>query len=149
MNATQELLNYVYQNSEMGAISIDRLSDYSKDEKFLRSLRDQKREYLSVNAASRDALARTGCDEKGLGTLSKIKTYLMIDAQSITDSSTEHLAEMMVIGSTMGIIDAKKNLRRYENEELGEAKQLMNTLCDLEERNEIVILKGGKDDIIA
>lgn len=135
MNATQELLNYVYQNSEMGAISIDRLSDYSKDEKFLRSLRDQKREYLSVNAASRDALARTGCDEKGLGTLSKIKTYLMIDAQSITDSSTEHLAEMMVIGSTMGIIDAKKNLRRYENEELGEAKQLMNTLCDLEERN--------------
>lgn len=135
MNAEQELLNFVYQNSEMGAVSIDRLSEYSKDERFLRAIRDQKREYLSVNAAARDALCRTGCDERGLSALSKVKTYLMIDLQSLSDHSTEHLAEMMVIGSTMGIIDAKKNLRRYETEELGEAQKLMNTLCDLEERN--------------
>lgn len=141
MNAQQELLNFVYQNSEMGAISIDRLTEYTKDEPFLNAIRDQKREYLSVNAAARDALCRTGCDEKGLGTLSKVKTYLMIDAQSMMDSSTEHLAEMMVIGSTMGIIDAKKNLRRYEGEELGEARNLMNTLCSLEEKN-VETMKG-------
>ncbi len=141
MNAVQELLNFVYQNSEMGAISIDRLADYSKDERFLSALRDQKREYLSINAAARDALCRTGCDEKGLGNLTKIKTYLMIDFQGMIDPSTEHLAEMMVIGSTMGVIDAKKNLRRYEGEDLGEARELMNTLCDLEERN-VETMKG-------
>ena len=135
MNATQELLNFVYQNSEMGAISVDRLADYSKDDRFLTALRDQKREYLSVNAAARDALCRTGCDEKGLGAMTKVKTYLMIDVQGIVDPSTEHLAEMMVIGSTMGIIDAKKNLRRYEGEDLGEAQGLMDKLCDLEEKN--------------
>lgn len=135
MNAIQELLNFVYQNSEMGAISIDRLSEYANDEAFLAALRDQKREYLSVNAAARDALCRSGCDERGLGALSKIKTYLMIDLQSLSDRSTQRLAEMMVLGSTMGIIDAKKNLRRYQNEQLGEAQALMNTLCRLEERN--------------
>ena len=135
MDARQELLNFVYQNSEMGAISIDRLAEYTSDERFQKALRDQKREYLSINAAARDALYRTGCDEKGLGALSKVKTYLMIDMQSIMDRTTAHLAEMMVIGSTMGIIDAKKNLRRYEGEDLGEAQSLMNTLCDLEERN--------------
>ncbi|MBR6530243.1 MAG: hypothetical protein IKT43_02385 [Clostridia bacterium] len=135
MDARQELLNFVYQNSEMGAISIDRLAEYTSDERFQKALRDQKREYLSINAAARDALCRTGCDEKGLGALSKVKTYLMIDMQSIMDRTTAHLAEMMVIGSTMGIIDAKKNLRRYEGEDLGEAQSLMNTLCDLEERN--------------
>lgn len=135
MNAQQELLNFVYQNSEMGAISIERLAEYTEDERFLSALRDQRREYLSVNAAARDALCRTGCDEKGLGTLSRIKTYLMIDCQSISDPSTEHLAEMMVIGSTMGIIDAKKNLRRYKCEDLGEAQGLMTTLCNMEEKN--------------
>lgn len=135
MNAIQELLNFVYQNSEMGAISIDRLAEFSKDDKFLTALRDQKREYLSINAAARDALCRTGCDEKGLSGMTKIKTYMMIDLQGMIDPSTQHLAEMMVIGSTMGIIDAKKNLRRYEGEDLGEAQGLMDTLCNLEERN--------------
>ena len=135
MDAQKELLNFVYQNSEMGAISVDHLSGWSKDGRFLSALKDQKREYLSVNAAARDALCRSGCDEKGLSGLSKISTYLMIDLESVRDRSTEHLAEMMVLGSTMGIIDAKKNLRRYKDEDVPEAKNLMNTLCDLEERN--------------
>ncbi len=135
MNAQTELLNFVYQNSEMGAISIERLSQWSEDADFLAAIRDQRREYLSINAAARDALCRSGCDEKGLGKLERIRTYLMIDIQSLTDRSTEHLAEMMVIGSTMGIIDAKKQLRRYADEDLPEAKELMNTLCNLEERN--------------
>lgn len=125
----------------MGAISIDRLAEYSRDDAFLNALRDQKREYLSINAAARDALCRAGCDEKGLGTLSKVKTYLMIDVQGLIDPTTQHLAEMMVVGSTMGIIDAKKNLRRYQGEDLGEAQDLMKKLCDLEERN-VETMKG-------
>ena len=33
--------------------------------------------------------------------LKKIRTYLMINMQTLTDKSTSHIAEMMMIGSTM------------------------------------------------
>lgn len=140
MNAEQELLNFVYQNSEMGAISIKKITSLTEDEPFLEQLRKERAEYLSINAAAKSALLNSGCDEKGLSAMEKLRTYLAIDIQSLTDKSTPHLAEMMVIGSTMGIIDAKKNLRKYKDA-AGDARGLIDTLCDFETRN-VDILKS-------
>ena len=75
-----------------------------------------------------------GFDEKEISAFSKISTYLMINMQLLTDKSTTHIAEMMIQGSNMGVIDAIKNLNDCEDAEQ-EIRNLMEKLQKFEEHN--------------
>ena len=63
-----------------------------------------------------DILNRSGYNEKGLGTFEKIRTYLMVNLQTMADDSTSHIAKMLIQGSSMGITEAVKKLHQYEND---------------------------------
>ncbi len=58
----------------------------------------------------------------------------MINMQTLTDKSTTHIAEMMMIGSTMGIVSAIRNLNDYSNADNNIIK-LMETLKAFEEKS--------------
>lgn len=136
MDGNRELLNFIYQNSQMGIISIKQLFEVvpDMDEKFHRQIESQMKEYQKINAEARKLLEENGCDEKGLGALEKIRTYLMIDFQTMADKGVSHLAEMMLMGSTMGIVNATRNLRKYQNVKK-EIHSLMEDLLKFEDDN--------------
>ncbi len=134
MNGNTELLNFIYQNSEMGVTTIKQLLDISASQEFNQLLRSQLSEYTKINKQARALLNQNGCDEKGLSKLEKIRTYMMISLQTLTDKSPSHIAEMMIIGSNMGILDATKNLKHYTDAEK-DIKALMNRLLKFEENN--------------
>lgn len=134
MNGNTELLNFIYQNSEMGVTTIKQLLDISANQEFNQLLRSQLSEYTEINKQARALLNQNGCDEKGLSKLEKIRTYMMISLQTLTDKSPSHIAEMMIIGSNMGILDATKNLKHYTDAEK-DIKTLMNRLLKFEENN--------------
>lgn len=54
--------------------------------------------------------------------------------QTLTDKSVSHIAEMMIIGSNMGVIDAIRNINKYHNAEEDIVK-LMEKLKKFEENN--------------
>ena len=80
-------------------------------------------------------LNENGCDEKGLGTFDKVKTYLMVNVQTMKDRSVSNIAGMLINGSTMGIIDAVKKLHQYEKETEKSVRKLMEDLQKFEEKN--------------
>ncbi|MGL5694089.1 MAG: hypothetical protein ACRCXA_08430 [Peptostreptococcaceae bacterium] len=86
-----------------------------------------------------DILNENGYDEKGIGTFTKIQTYVMINVQTMMNKTSSHLAEMLITGSNMGVIDAIKNIRKYSGAESSILK-LMNELKKFEENN-IQVLK--------
>lgn len=134
MNKNAELLNFVYQNSQMGVHTLEQLIDLVEDYDFKRHLESQYREYQDIHRAAREALNQNGYDEKGIGTFDKIKTYLMINMQTLTDKSPSHIAEMLIIGSNMGIINAVKKLKEYKDAE-PDIISLMERLLRFEENN--------------
>lgn len=134
MNENVELLNFVYQNSQMGIETLHQLIGIVKDNKFKERLESQYREYKMINKESEKLLNSNGYDEKGISAFDKIRTYLMINIQTLTNKSTSHIAEMLIIGSNMGVIDAIKNLKKYENAEK-EINKLMDRLLKFEEDN--------------
>lgn len=134
MNGNVELLNFIYQNSQMGVVTIDQLIGISKDENFINHLKSQYNEYEEINNQARSLLNKNGYDEKGISTFEKIRTYLMINMQTLTDKSTSHISEMMIIGSNMGIINAVKNIKKYSNADT-EILSLMQRLLKFEENN--------------
>lgn len=140
MNGNAELLNYVYQNSQMGVDTIKQLIDIAEDEQYKTHLESEFNEYNEIHIAARKALNENGYDEKGISAMEKIRTYLVLNIQTLADKSPSHISEMLIIGSNMGVINAVKNLKKYQNTDpniLG----LMDRLLKLEENN-IQQLKG-------
>lgn len=134
MNGNAEMLNFVYQNSQMGVHTIQQLLGMVKDENFKTQLESQYNEYDKIHSAAQKALNESGHDEKGISKLEKIKTYMMINMQTLTDKTPSHISEMLIIGSNMGVINAVKNLKKYSNAEPS-IIELMERLLKFEEDN--------------
>ena len=106
----------------------------TEDDEFKRHLESQLREYQEIHTAAKNALNKAGYDEKGLSAFEQIRTYFMVNLQTLTDRSSSHIAEMLIIGSNMGIINAIKNLRKYDDAEPS-IRDLMDRLLKFEENN--------------
>ncbi len=134
MTENAELLNYIFQNSQMGVETTDQLMGIAKEEKFKNLLNSQYNEYKAIHDDAKRMSEKFGYEEKGLGTFEKMRTEMMINMQTMADKTTSHLSEMLMIGSNMGIINAVKNLKKYQYAE-PEILGLMEKLLELEENN--------------
>lgn len=135
MNANAEFLNYVYQNSQMGVDTLQQLIDITDDMALRDYLEKQLAGYEKFHKEARQLLNDNGIDEKGLGTFEKLRTYLMVNMQTLTDHSASHIAKMLIQGSSMGITEAVKKLHQYENDVEKHIKKLMEDLKEYEEKN--------------
>lgn len=140
MNANAELLNFIYQNSQMGTTTIPQIMEIVKDANFKAHLHAQLRQYEVINTEAKSLLDKNGYDIEGVGGFQKLSSYIMINLQTIKDHSNSHLAEMLIHGSNMGIIDAVKNLHKYSQDASSNVLALMRDLERLE-RNNIERLK--------
>ena len=135
MSADAEMLNFIYQNSQMGVETLNQLIPMIDNEAFKKRIEAQLKEYEQIHEEAKKLLNRHGYDEKGIGALEKIMAYLMIDMKTLMDKSSSHIAEMLIQGSNMGIIDAVKRINQYEKEAEKEVTAVMKRLLKFEENN--------------
>lgn len=134
MNGNSELLNFIYQNAEMGVDTITQILNIIKDEDFKVHLRKQLAGYEEYQNEAKKLLHAQGHDEKGIGMFEKIRTYLMTNIMTLKDPSTSNVAKMLIEGSTMGITQATQNMNKYEHAE-EEIISLIKKLLSFEEKN--------------
>lgn len=134
-NENARLLNFIYQNSQMGVDTITELMDITSDEGFKDRLHAQLKEYRQIHDKAAQMLETNGFNEEGLSAFEKIRTYLMINFQTLSDDSVSHIAEMLIIGSTMGVIHALRNIRQYKDSVEKDILDLMEYLQKFEENN--------------
>ncbi len=135
MNANEEFLNYIHQNAEMGISSINRLLEIVDDSEFKEMLKKQFNQYNELYNKSKNKLNALNKDAKGINKLQKIETYLMINMKTISDKSANHIAEMLIQGSTMGIIQIIRRLKQYNGNVDDDIYNLGKTLLDIEQYN--------------
>ncbi len=135
MNANAEFLNYVYQNSQMGVDTLQQLLELTDSREFKTVLTQQLQGYEKFHNEARTLLNENGFDEKGLNMFEKIRTYLMVNLQLLSDNSVSRIAKMLIQGSGMGITQAVEKLNRYGQEVEKDARRLMTELKDFEEKN--------------
>ena len=114
MDANTELLNFIFQNSEMGTNTLDELIEIAGDVPFEQVLLKQREGYKVINQEAVRLMEGSEEEPKGISKFAQIRTYLMIKASTLTNHSASHFAEMMIQGSIMGIIDLCKQLNSYK-----------------------------------
>lgn len=108
-----KILNYIYQNSEMGVGVIKRLLTVLEDEDFIEQLQEQYNEYIDINRTAKQLIDEKGVKVQSLGAFDKIKTYLMVNIQALSDNSPSSVAEKLIVGTNMSIIESTRKVKEY------------------------------------
>lgn len=127
MSANKELLNDIYQNAEMGLLTIPKLISVTKDPDFIRVLQTQLEEYRDISKKARDLMAQKNLVPEEVGEFAKLRSKLMTEFMTMTDSSVSHLAEMMVQGNTMGATGVTRRIHEHKGAD-AEVMDLANRL---------------------
>lgn len=134
MNNDLEFLNFISKNSEMGFSSIKDLYDEVDSEEFREILKKQKEKYEEIYNEASELIDNYDEEQKGVTSMEKFTSYIMIKMNLLTDKSINHIAEMMIKGSNMGIIDIRKKLNTYKDIDK-RVKKLGEKLLETEENN--------------
>lgn len=127
-----KLLGRVHKNSQAGLFTIPKLQEIVENQEFKHVLSDHEDQYKNIYYGAERLSNRYPLLD--LSNFAKIRTRAMLNLNTITDKSASHIAEMLIMGSTAGVIDMKKNLRKYPNAPKA-SRELAQTLLNIEERN--------------
>lgn len=134
MNGNIEFLNYIYQNSEMGVETINQLIDRCDNEQYKSLLESQLTEYTNINKLAEEKINLLNKEAKEINAFAKASSYMMINMKTLLDNSPSHISEMLIQGSTMGIVDITKKIKEYPNAEK-EILDLADKLLKFEQRS--------------
>ncbi|MGO5358240.1 hypothetical protein ACTQYZ_02925 [Anaerofustis sp. LCP19S3_F7] len=134
MDNSIRLLEFIYKNAKMGSTSIEDLIDINEDLRFRDELVHEKETYDAFVKKVIKVINDKGKEVKDLSYFSELQSYLMIKMETIKDKSVEHLAGMMMQGSTMGIVQITKKIRDYKDSDK-RVVNLAKELLEIEEQN--------------
>lgn len=97
----------------MGTDTVNTILPDVKDENMRADLVTQLKEYGALARRAEDLMSGYGQKPKDNNMFKKAMTETMAKFNSMTDASSSHIAEMMINGATMGVIDMTRKLRQY------------------------------------
>lgn len=134
MTQDMALLNFIYQNAQMGKETIPKLTKIVEDVEFRKVLESQLEEYQTIFNKAEEKIQASHSEAQGIGTMEKIASSTMLNLNTLLDKSNTHIAEMMMHGSNMGIIDITKKIKECPDAQ-PETLRLAERLLKMEERN--------------
>jgi hypothetical protein len=135
-NKDAELLQDIYSNVKMGSDSIINLLPKIKDDALKNCMTSQLDQYEKYAQKARTELLSKGVEPKEVNPVSKLGAKIGMEMRSMQDSTTSHMAEMMVQGSTMDVTDLLQKVSVYEKcPECTNSVKLAKEIVAFEERN--------------
>ena len=130
------MLEELYKNAKMGAEALLSMLPKVADSNMRRDLTAQLDGYEGYAKQAEQYLCEQGKEAKDAGVWQKMTAKVGIGVNTLMDSDTSHLAEMVIEGSNMNITASVKPLREYENCRVSEkALRLCRDMIDFEQRN--------------
>lgn len=116
MNENMELLNFVYENAEMGVHTLNNLSDMlrNKDNKIKGLIEDELKEYNNFLKESEKLLKKNKLEPKKTNLMAKFSSKMGIAMETMKDNSDPAIASMVIEGLTMGIVEMETKIENYK-----------------------------------
>ena len=106
------LLDEVYKSVTMGSDSVSTLIGKTNDASMREALTARLEGYQNFASTTRTKMNEKNYKIKEAGALTKIPAEVTMNVTTMMDNSNTKIAEMMINGSTMGIIELTRKIRR-------------------------------------
>ena len=124
----------IQRNTESAMKAIDAISDKVFDEKLAVQMSKQSLQYAQIRNQAYDKLLEAKAEPYRSNYIEELKRNGAISYNTLFNTSTSRIAEVMIKGCNTGVMELNKVLNH--NREAGEfAKGLANKLIDFEEKN--------------
>ncbi len=116
MNENNELLEYIYQISEMAKYTLEKLINElkGKDNKIIKDAEDILKRYEIFYKDLKKQLKKESVKPKETSIFSKMGASMGIKKEVISDNSDASIADMLIKGMSMGVLDVEKKLSQYD-----------------------------------
>ena len=108
MDQTAKLLSRVAENARTGLDATDRLLRRAQDENMRRELECELDDYRAAAQRAEEMLSEIGEKSDRKGPLARAGMWAGIEVNTMIDRSSSHLADLVIQGATMGVIDTTK-----------------------------------------
>ena len=115
MNENNEVLEHMYQDSEMATYSLETLLNElkGKDNKIIKVIEDILKNYENYYKDFKKQLKKEKVNPKSSGMMAKMGSSFGIKKEVIVDNSDSRIADMLIKGLTMGTLDMEKKISKY------------------------------------
>lgn len=116
MDENNELLTYIYQVASMGVKSTTTLINTIKNtnNKIKKIVEDELKEYEIFLKESKKLLKKNKIEPKDKGFMVEIISKMGIKMEMLKDNSDPSIAEMLIQGFTMGVVEMEHKIDRYK-----------------------------------
>ena len=114
MNETIQLLQDVVRNARTGQDAVEHLMQKTEAGRMRDELIREKEDYGAAARQAESALAAAGGQAEPVGAMQKAGMWLGTQMNTLTDRSNAHIAEIVIQGATMGVIEMTKALNSYD-----------------------------------
>ena len=117
MNENKDLLTYLYHDISMALDNLTLLIKKinKKDNKIKKVIEEVIKGYEENLKETKKLLKQFNFKEEKLPLINKMGAYMGINMEIMKDNSDARIADMLIQGITMGILNAEKNIHKYEN----------------------------------
>ena len=130
----KDVLISIYQNCSTGTQSINDLVKKTDDKRFKDLLNAQYTRYEKFSEKVEALAEEKGIELKDNNWFEKARMWTSVQMSTLTDNSTRHLAELMLVGTVMGTLTCYKT--KADNPKASiEALELLKELEQMEEDN--------------
>ena len=110
-----ELLSGIHKLSQTGIEAVEAVIHKAQDDTLKQELLEQYADYCRASSDTKEALCSRGVEAKSLNPMEKALMWGSVQLHTLNQTSPEHIAEIMINGTTKGIIDLSKHIGACKN----------------------------------
>lgn len=142
MDENNELLEYIYQDANMGISTLTTLINTinTKENKIKKDIENQIKDYECIKKEAEKLLKKNKVEQKEISGMAKMGAWLGIKTEMLKDNSDANVADLVIRGLTMGQLDIIKKIDNYKKDVDKKILDLAQKLNKFQKDN-IAILK--------
>lgn len=113
MDHNQKLLQSVVENARTGLDACEQLVKIVSDAGMRDELMTERAEYHAFIQNAERELFASGGQPHAKSPLSRVGMWMGIRMDTVTDHSSSHIAEMLIEGATMGVVEMTKDRAEF------------------------------------
>lgn len=125
----QNYANAIYQNAMVGVQSVRDIEDKVENENLKKEILSEAEKFNEIADKVKIFAEKKGFEVKENNFFEKSRLWATINMSTMFDNSTRHIAEMMLLGTVMGLVTCYKD--KYDHKNVSE--DLDKILLELEE----------------
>ncbi len=143
MESNNELLLHIYKTSDMGVKSLTKLLNIlkKKDNKIKKDISSELKEYECIYENTKKILEKDGIKKIGANLITSIAANSAMITEIDEDNSDSNIADILIRGYTMGIIESKRKMEDYRGKAEKSTIKLLNKLLKFQQESVGILQK--------